>query len=118
MQEDRCSKHSSCKDQRSNDHSNHQWNSRRRQHQRRRFLFRQPSFEFTEPLIIHTALLAPELIPLYLFAEAREKFGKPLASALADDGAAQNEAKASAIAAAREYHGIIKSNQRWSGPAG
>src|SRR6516164_7039350 len=33
-------------------------------------------------------------------------------------GAAQKEAKASAIAAAREYHGIIKSNQRWSGPAG
>jgi hypothetical protein len=39
-----------------------------------------------EPLIIHAALLAPEPIPLYLFAEAREKFGKPLASALADDG--------------------------------
>jgi hypothetical protein len=39
-----------------------------------------------EPLIIHAALLAPEPIPLFLFSEAREKFGEPLASALADDG--------------------------------
>jgi hypothetical protein len=39
-----------------------------------------------EPLIVHAALLAPEPIPLYLFAEAREKFGEPLASALADEG--------------------------------
>ena len=39
-----------------------------------------------EPLIVHAALLAPEPIPLFLFAEAREKFGEPLASALADDG--------------------------------
>ncbi|HEV2000239.1 MAG TPA: tetratricopeptide repeat protein, partial [Xanthobacteraceae bacterium] len=39
-----------------------------------------------EPLIVHAALLAPEPIPLYLFAEAREKFGEPLASALAEDG--------------------------------
>ena len=31
-------------------------------------------------------------------------------------GVTQKEAKASAMAAAREYHGIIKSNQRWSGP--
>jgi tetratricopeptide (TPR) repeat protein len=39
-----------------------------------------------EPLIVHTALLAPEPIPLYLFSEAREKFGEPLASALKEDG--------------------------------
>jgi tetratricopeptide (TPR) repeat protein len=39
-----------------------------------------------EPLIFHAALLAPEPIPLFLFAEAREKFGEPLASDLADDG--------------------------------
>jgi tetratricopeptide (TPR) repeat protein len=39
-----------------------------------------------EPLIVHCALLAPEPIPLFLFLEAREKFGEPLASALAGDG--------------------------------
>jgi tetratricopeptide (TPR) repeat protein len=39
-----------------------------------------------EPLIVHAALLAAEPIPLYLFAEAREKLGEPLATALADDG--------------------------------
>ncbi|MFY9957796.1 TIR domain-containing protein [Bradyrhizobium sp.] len=39
-----------------------------------------------EPLIIHAALLAPEPIPLFLFAEAREKFGERLALMLADDG--------------------------------
>jgi hypothetical protein len=41
-----------------------------------------------ERLIVHAALLAPEPepIPLFLFAEAREKFGEPLASALAKDG--------------------------------
>jgi tetratricopeptide (TPR) repeat protein len=39
-----------------------------------------------EPMIVHAALLAPEPIPLFLWAEAREKFGEPLASALADDG--------------------------------
>jgi tetratricopeptide (TPR) repeat protein len=39
-----------------------------------------------EPLIVHVALLAPEPIPLFLFAEAREKLGEPLASALAGDG--------------------------------
>src|SRR5262249_14932036 len=39
-----------------------------------------------EPLIVHAALLAPEPIPLYLFSEAREKFGEPLAAALAGDG--------------------------------
>lgn len=39
-----------------------------------------------EPLLIHAALLAPEPIPLFLFAEAREKFGEPLASALIDYG--------------------------------
>jgi tetratricopeptide (TPR) repeat protein len=39
-----------------------------------------------EPLIVHAALLAPEPIPLFLFSEAREKFGAPLASALEGDG--------------------------------
>jgi tetratricopeptide (TPR) repeat protein len=39
-----------------------------------------------EPLIVYAALLASEPIPLYLFSEAREKFGEPLLSALADDG--------------------------------
>jgi tetratricopeptide (TPR) repeat protein len=39
-----------------------------------------------EPLIVYAALLAPEPIPLFLFAEAREKFGEPLASALAGEG--------------------------------
>jgi hypothetical protein len=49
-----------------------------------------------EPLIVHAALLAPEPIPLFLFAEAREKFGAPLATALADDGL--NEALAALLA--------------------
>jgi hypothetical protein len=40
----------------------------------------------TEPLLLHAALLAPEPIPLFLFAEAREEFAEPLSSALADDG--------------------------------
>jgi tetratricopeptide (TPR) repeat protein len=39
-----------------------------------------------EPLLAHAALLAPEPIPLFLFSDAREKFGEPLASALAGDG--------------------------------
>jgi tetratricopeptide (TPR) repeat protein len=39
-----------------------------------------------EPLIVHAALLAPEPIPLFLFSEAREKFGEPLASTLEGDG--------------------------------
>src|SRR3954466_5517160 len=39
-----------------------------------------------EPLIVHAALLAPEPIPLFLFSEARDLFGEPLASALAEDG--------------------------------
>jgi tetratricopeptide (TPR) repeat protein len=39
-----------------------------------------------EPLIKHAALLAPEPIPLLLFADAREKFGEPLSSALDGDG--------------------------------
>ena len=39
-----------------------------------------------EPLIINAALLASEPIPLFLFAEAAEKFGEPLATALAGDG--------------------------------
>ena len=39
-----------------------------------------------ESLIAHAALLAPDPIPLFLFSEAREKFGEPLATVLADDG--------------------------------
>jgi tetratricopeptide (TPR) repeat protein len=39
-----------------------------------------------EPLIVHAALLASEPIPLYVFSEAREKFGEPLACALENDG--------------------------------
>ena len=39
-----------------------------------------------EHLIVYAALLASEPIPLFLFSEAREKFGEPLASMLADDG--------------------------------
>jgi len=39
-----------------------------------------------ELLIVHAALLAPEPIPLFLFSEAREKFGEPLASAFVGDG--------------------------------
>ena len=39
-----------------------------------------------ESLIVRAALLAPESIPLFLFAEAREKFGEPFASMLAGDG--------------------------------
>ena len=39
-----------------------------------------------EPLIVHAALLAPEPIPLFLFYDAREQFGEPLATALVDDG--------------------------------
>jgi tetratricopeptide (TPR) repeat protein len=39
-----------------------------------------------EPLIVHAALLAAEPIPLFLFSEAREEFGEPLATALAGDG--------------------------------
>jgi hypothetical protein len=38
-----------------------------------------------EPLIVYAALLAPEPIPLFLFSEAREKFGEPFASALTHD---------------------------------
>jgi tetratricopeptide (TPR) repeat protein len=39
-----------------------------------------------EHLIVHAALLAPEPIPLFLFSEPLEKFGEPLATALAGDG--------------------------------
>jgi tetratricopeptide (TPR) repeat protein len=39
-----------------------------------------------EPLIVHAALLAPEAIPLFLFAEEHKKLDEPLATALADDG--------------------------------
>ncbi|MCF4130278.1 FxSxx-COOH system tetratricopeptide repeat protein [Methylobacterium sp. SyP6R] len=37
-------------------------------------------------LLAHAALLAPEPLPLFLFAEARGELGEPLASALAGDG--------------------------------
>jgi tetratricopeptide (TPR) repeat protein len=40
----------------------------------------------SERLIVHAAFLAPEPIPLFLFAEARGKFDEPLAAALAGDG--------------------------------
>jgi tetratricopeptide (TPR) repeat protein len=39
-----------------------------------------------EPLIVHAAFLAPEPIPLFLFAEGRAVFGEPLASALLGEG--------------------------------
>jgi hypothetical protein len=39
-----------------------------------------------EPLIFYAALLAPEQIPLFLFADGRDKLGEPLAGALADRG--------------------------------
>jgi tetratricopeptide (TPR) repeat protein len=39
-----------------------------------------------EPLIAQAALLAPDPIPLFLFDEARESFGEPLATALAGGG--------------------------------
>ena len=39
-----------------------------------------------EKLVLHAALLSSEPIPLFLFAEARAKFGEPFASALNDDG--------------------------------
>lgn len=39
-----------------------------------------------EPLIVYSALLAPEPIPLFLFIDARKKFGEPLASAFTDEG--------------------------------
>ena len=39
-----------------------------------------------EPLIIHAALLAPEPIPLFLFSEAIEELGEPMASVLSGDG--------------------------------
>ncbi len=39
-----------------------------------------------ESLIVYAALLAPEPIPLFLFAEGRQQLGEPLASQLAGDG--------------------------------
>jgi tetratricopeptide (TPR) repeat protein len=50
-----------------------------------------------EPLIVHAGLLAPEPIPLFLFAEGREQFGEPLKSALAGDGLDE------AVAALRKF---------------
>jgi tetratricopeptide (TPR) repeat protein len=38
------------------------------------------------PLLVDAALLPPEPIPLFLFAEGREHFAEPLTSVLADDG--------------------------------
>lgn len=39
-----------------------------------------------EALILHVGLLAPEPIPLFLFADARQHFDEPMASSLAGDG--------------------------------
>jgi tetratricopeptide (TPR) repeat protein len=39
-----------------------------------------------EPLIVYAALLAPEPIPLFLFSEAIEELGEPMASVLSGDG--------------------------------
>jgi tetratricopeptide (TPR) repeat protein len=39
-----------------------------------------------EPLLVYAAILAPEPIPLFLFSEARQKFGEPFASTLAGEG--------------------------------
>lgn len=50
-----------------------------------------------EPLIVCASLMAPEPIPLFLFAEAREEFGEPLRSVLADGGLEQ------AVAALRSF---------------
>ena len=50
-----------------------------------------------EQLIVYASLMAPEPIPIFLFAEARAKFDEPFASALADDGL--NEA----VAALRSF---------------
>jgi hypothetical protein len=52
-----------------------------------------------EPLIVQAALLAPEPIPLFLFAEACEKFGEPLTNAL--DGNGLDEAAAALRSFAR-----------------
>jgi TIR domain len=59
-----------------------------------------------EPLLVHAALLAPEPIPLFLFAESREHFGEPLASALADDGIDE------AVAALRAFLGRSRNDPR------
>ncbi len=71
-----------------------------------------------EPLIVHAALLAPEPIPLFLFAEAREKFGEPLATWLAGDGldeavAAYREEKRQAFAALAARIDHILRTVRW-----
>jgi hypothetical protein len=58
-----------------------------------------------EPLIVHAALLAPDAIPLFLFAEAREKLGEPLASMLAGDGL--EEAVVSLLAFALVSHEAV-----------
>jgi tetratricopeptide (TPR) repeat protein len=50
-----------------------------------------------EPLIVHAALLSAEPVPLFLFAEAREKFSEPLPALLADDGMEE------AVAALRSF---------------
>ena len=50
-----------------------------------------------EPLIVYASLMAPEPIPIFLFAEGRAKFDEPFASALADDGLDE------AIAALRSF---------------
>ena len=58
------------------------------------------------PLLVHAALLAPEPIPLFLFAEAREKFGEPLASALAGHGLDEG------VAALRAFALVDRGNRR------
>jgi tetratricopeptide (TPR) repeat protein len=50
-----------------------------------------------EPLIVCAALFAPEPIPLFLFAEASDKFDEPLASDMANGGVDE------AIAALRSF---------------
>jgi tetratricopeptide (TPR) repeat protein len=57
-----------------------------------------------EPLITYAAILAPEPIPLFLFSEAREQFGEPLASALAGDGLDK------AVAALRNFALVDREN--------
>ena len=61
-----------------------------------------------EPLIVHAALLAPEPIPLFLFAEAHETLGDPLASGLAGPGVDE------AVAALRAFAWSIARSSRMS----
>jgi tetratricopeptide (TPR) repeat protein len=67
-----------------------------------------------EPVITCAALLAPEPIPMFLFSEARETFGEPLASQLADDGL--DEAVAALRAFALVDRETIPDERDWSIP--